>query len=112
MNSEQQAAIERLRELEAKATPGEWEGYDLSFCDQLIEQRISSDKGEMPVLSLDRENSENNQQFICALRNEALPLIEALAAENKRLNADYQQALFALALNRKQCNELEDQLNA
>ena len=77
--------IAELADLEAKATPGEWEGYDLSFCDQFIEQRISLDKGEMPVLSLNRENSENNQQFICALRNKALPLLREQAEWLKEL---------------------------
>lgn len=95
--------IAELADLEAKATPGEWEGYDLSFCDQFIEQRISSDKGEIPVLSLNRENSENNQQFICALRNEALPLLREMAQalseaqeENERLKKAAYAALNSL----------------
>lgn len=67
--------IAKLAELEAKATPGEWEGYDLSFCDHFLEQIISCCNGEKQILSLKHENSENNQQLICALRNKALPLL-------------------------------------
>lgn len=68
MNSEQQrAAIERLRELEKKATPGEW------WIDESGE--ICS---AVPLENkLDKRNIVN-QSFICALRNEALPLLREM----------------------------------
>ena len=67
MNSEQLAAIERLRELEKKATPGEW------WIDESGE--ICS---AVPLENkLDKRNIVN-QSFICALRNEALPLLREM----------------------------------
>lgn len=63
MDSKQQAAIERLRELEANVTPGEWEPLG-HYC------------------------TETDISFACAFCNETLPLIEALAAENERLQEE------------------------
>jgi len=106
MNSEQTAAIERIKNI-----------------DPSLKKLIHAEDGNLTIATEDGSNclgffepvhyAANEQMAqIIDNYNEALPLIEALAAENKRLNADYQQALFALALSRKQCHELEDQLNA
>lgn len=97
--------IERLAELEAKATPGEWEGYDLSFCDHFLEQIISCCNGEKQILSLKHENSENNQQLICALRNEALPLLREMQAEIERLR----EGLKTMAQNFAEMEKLRSQ---
>jgi hypothetical protein len=102
MTPEQQAAIERLRELEAKATPGPWKFEYSNY------QQISGDYASPSWIKIDNKEflEENGKYYgneICffnqdlfqsdyddgdllvALRNDGLPLIEALAAENERL---------------------------
>lgn len=92
MNSEQQrAAIERLRELEKKATPGEW------FTDPEFEHSLTAlcrATGREDILfgACDWPDAD----YICALRNEALPLIEDLQAENERLRAGIGRAVQKL----------------
>jgi len=89
MNSEQVAAIERLRELEKKATPGEW----------WIEEHDGELYADPPNPSIDLVSgpdgdfvgvldSDNDQQFVCALRNDGMPLIEALQQSLSEAQAD------------------------
>ena len=72
MTPEQTAAIERLREL-AIDDGEKW----FATADCAFEARTLDKVGQF--------NNSYEAINICALRNEALPLIEALAAENKRL---------------------------
>lgn len=74
--------IERIAELEAKATPGEW-STDPEFEESLTAICISSEREEMLFGACDWPDAD----LICALRNEALPLLREMQAENERLKA-------------------------
>ena len=101
MNSEQLAAIERLRELEKKATPGEW------FTDPEFEHSLTAlcrATGREDILfgACDWPDAD----YICALRNEALPLIEDLQAENERLRDGIGRAVDCLRRDCESFGEL------
>lgn len=92
MNSEQVAAIERLRELDRRVGYWNWEQdeqfshhvlYDDGFCFSVCE---TDSADALPT----------HAEFIVTLRNEALPLIEALQQENERLRAGVGRALGEL----------------
>jgi len=92
MNSKQLAAIERLRELEKKATPGKWEfkEYPSSTTSEYVGIMTSPDIEDM------LNGRDCDVALSCALRNEALPLIEALQQENERLRKGIGRALKKL----------------
>ena len=104
MTPEQLAAIERLRELEKKATPGEWV-YQESVCGVLLPPRkkLPANQQQIKIYpahdsSFTAQNKEN-LNFIATLRNDGMPLIEALQAENERLRADIAKAVKHLQRN-------------
>lgn len=108
MTSEQVAAIERLRELEKKATPGEW------WVDESGEicTAVPLDKNNQ----VDKQNIVN-QAFICALRNKAFPLlqemqaeIEYLKSEDQRTDRAFSKALKDLVLAKRESKRFGNQM--
>lgn len=92
MTPEQMAAIERLRELDRRVGYWQWGQdeqfshhvlYDDGFCFSVCETESAD---ALPT----------HADFIVTLRNEALPLIEALQAENERLRDLLKDACTAL----------------
>jgi len=81
MNSEQLAAIERLRELEKKATPGEWVVDEAKRTFNLTKIYAPSDFVGSNFINKDAD-------LICALRNDGMPLIEALQQSLSEAQAD------------------------
>jgi len=79
MNSEQQAAIERLRELEKTAICANWEKLE-------SEMGLCEIKAGRNIIA--KNVHDDDAALIVALRNEAIPLLIALAAENKRLRSE------------------------
>lgn len=83
MNSEQVAAIERLRELEKKATHGQW-FTDPEFEESLTAMVKSNECEDLIFGACDWPDAD----LICALRNDGMPLIEALQQSLSEAQAD------------------------
>ena len=82
MTSEQVAAIERLRELEKKATPGEWKHNSSDYV-------FTGEDGEDGDLIADFSCGMDRDKILtCALRNDGMPLIEALQQSLSEAQAD------------------------
>lgn len=81
MSPEQIAAIERLRELEKKATPGEWVVDEAKRTFNLTKIYAPSDFVGSNFINKDAD-------LICALRNDGMPLIEALQQSLSEAQAD------------------------
>lgn len=84
--------IAQLTELEAKATAGNW-GYEQTKLPRLEAYYEIAPVDDEGALDWEREvgatagEDEANAQLIVLLRNEALPALKALAAENAELRA-------------------------
>lgn len=79
MNEQQHAAIERLKELEKQASHSNWE---IGLASKFI---CSRDKDTGIFHAVGDINRIEDSRLVCALRNDGMPLLEALATENERL---------------------------
>ena len=101
--SEKPKLSEAIRELEAKATPGPWHHHDTH-----IHARYETKSGIRHYAVVDALNhggmasqeSAENVALIEMLRNNALPEIECLEAENERLKARLSEAETLLKCTR------------
>lgn len=100
--------IERLAELEGKATQGEWEEYDLTFGGNVIKKSIYaiSHTLEQNITDFDDPQADINRALICTLRNEALPLLREMQAENERLREGIGRAMDCLKRDCESFGEL------
>lgn len=99
MTSEQLAAIERLRELEKKATPGEWDVSGAIYINGVF----------------DLFQNAHDSTFIETLRNDGMPLIEALQKALSEAQADarvFSGSYNALAVDFGRLKEENERLRA
>lgn len=98
--------IAKLKELEEKATPGEWRpgrpdarSFDGVTGEEFKNVYSDDDRGgehlgqRIPfVVAIGKGDPTENAELIAYLRNNALSIIEELVAENEKLEADLDDA--------------------
>lgn len=96
-----------LEDIEKKATKGEFEEYNVTFGGHVIHKYIYAlTRNESKLISeFSGNNEDNDRTFVCALLNDALPLIKDLLKQIELVKVKENAATILLSEMYKQAKE-------